>query len=137
MLNDTAPSAAEPLYLKVPGVVGLYRHAVSGRYCGVKKIKGKRRERSLETTDRKIAERRLREWITSFEKVDTEMEKTTLGQLCASFIAVNRGKSESSQCIIEGVLREFNAWWPHGANFQVRNIRPSHLEECWRCRRRV
>lgn len=129
MLNDTAPSTPEPLYVKMPGVVGLYRQAVSGRYYGVKKIKGKRRERSLETTDRKIAERRLKEWIASLEKVDTEVEKTTLGQLRASFIAVNKGKSESSQCINEGVLREFDRWWPHGTDFQVRNIRPSHLEE--------
>lgn len=129
MLNDTAPSTPEPLYVKVPGVVGLYRHAVSDRYYGVKKIKGKRRERSLETTDRKIAERRLKEWIASLEKVDGEMEKTTLGQLRASFVAVNKGKSDSSQCINEGVLREFSTWWPHGLDFQVRNIRPSHLEE--------
>jgi integrase len=129
MLNDTVSPATESLYSKVPGVVGLYRHAVSGRYYGVKKIKGKRRERSLDTTDRKIAERRLKEWIAGLEKVDGAVEKTTLGQLRASFVAVNKGKSDSSQCIIEGVLREFEAWWPHGLDFQVRNIRPSHLEE--------
>ena len=37
-------------------------------------------ERSLGTADRKIAERRLKEWGNNLEKVDAEVEKTTLHQ---------------------------------------------------------
>lgn len=124
-----ATETAAPLYVKVPGCVGLYRHSNSGRYYGVKKIRGKHRERSLETTDRKIAERRLKDWIADLEKVDAEVEKTTLGQLTQKLTAISRGKSDSSQCVVRGTLRSFLDWWPHGLDFQVRNIRPSDLEE--------
>jgi integrase len=128
MLHDTTPPNTTHEYAKVPGIVGLYRHTASGRYYGLKKVHGKKKERSLGTTDRKIAERRLKEWIDNLSKVDSEVEKTTLRQLIQTFIAVNKGKSESSQTVISGVLTDFQAWWPYGSDFQVRNVRPSHLE---------
>lgn len=116
-------------YAKVPNVVGLYRNTRTGRYFGCKKVDGKRKERSLGTTDRKIAERRLKEWIANLGKVDTEVEKTTLKQLHVRFIAISQGKSDSTLCIIKGIIREFESWWPYGADPEVRSIRPSHLEE--------
>jgi len=125
----TEPETPTPLYAKVPGCTGMYRHSESGRYYGVKKIRGRRKERSLETTDRKIAERRLKGWIADLSKVDTEVEKTTLKQLHQKYIAINQGRSRSTLGIIRGVIREFESWWPYGSDFQVRNIRPSHLEE--------
>lgn len=134
MLTQTPEPSSIPLYAKIPGVVGLYRHTASGRYYAVKKVQGKRRERSLETTDRKIAERRMKDWIASLEKVDTEVEKTTLRQLRQKLIAISEGKSDSTQCIVRGVLRDFEEWWPHGMDTQVRNVRPSDLE-AWLAKR--
>ncbi|MBB5036143.1 hypothetical protein [Prosthecobacter dejongeii] len=122
-------SAAAPDYVKVHGVPGLYRHTRSGVYLGLKKVEGKRKERSLKTTDRKIAERRLKAWIDELGKVDTSVEKTTLEELFAKLLAVSADKSASSLDIIEGVRDEFLSWWPYSSKFQVRNVRPSHLEE--------
>jgi integrase len=107
----------------------LYRHTPSGRYYGCKKVLGRRKERSLGTTDRKIAERRLKEWIANLGKVDTEVEKTTLKDLNKRFIAVSQGKSDSTLGIITSITEEFENWWPYGADPEVRNIRPSHIEE--------
>lgn len=129
MLSESSIHASENVYIKVPGCVGLYRHTKSGRYYGVKKVHGRRRERSLETNDRKIAERRLKEWIDDLLRVDSEAEKTTLKVINQKYIAVNRGKAESTQKATQAIIREFESWWPLGLNFQVRNIRPSHLEE--------
>ncbi len=109
--------------------VGLYRHAKSGRYYGAKKINGRRKERSLGTADRKIAERRLAEWIVGLSSVDSEVEKTTLRQLNRKFIAVNQGKAQSTRDATQAILKDFESWWPHGLDFQVRNVRPSHLDE--------
>lgn len=120
---------SESIYSKVPNVPGLYRNSRTGRYYGCKKVDGRRKERSLGTTDRKIAERRLREWIANLGKVDSEVEKTTLKELHKRFIAINQGKSDSTLCIIKGIIKEFEAWWPYGAHPEVRSIRPSHLEE--------
>jgi len=129
MLHDSSAAQSTSPYVKVSGCIGLYRHTVTGRYYGVKKLHGKKREHSLATTDRKIAERRLREWIANFEKVDCEVEKMTLKQLSQRFIATNQGKSQSSRETIKGVITDFESWWPHGMDFQVRHVRPSHLEE--------
>lgn len=93
MLLDTPPPTTNEEYAKVPGTVDLYRHTNIGRYYGVKKVRGKKKERSFGTTDRKIAERRLKEWNDGLSKVDAEVEKTTLRQLIQTFIAVTSGRA--------------------------------------------
>lgn len=129
MLDTLTTAKAASEYVKIPHVVGLYRNTRSGTYYGEKKIKGKRKEKSLATTDRKIAERRLKEWIEALGRVDSGVEKTTLEELFIRLMAVDAGKSLSSIDIIEGVRSDFLGWWPYGSKFQVRNVRPSHLEE--------
>ena len=129
MPSQHQKSPQESEYVKVPNIAGLYRHSASGRYYGCKKVDGRRKERSLGTTDRKIAERRLKEWIANLGKVDKEVEKMTLKQLHQRLIAISQGKSDSTLCIVKGITREFEKWWPYGPNPEVRNIRPSHLED--------
>ena len=118
-----------PTYVKVVSFPGLYRHARSGRYYACKKQGGIRRERSLGTCDRKIAERRMNEWLGNLDKVDAEVEKTTLGQLIQRYLVVTGSMSESSRTTDQSIIRKFLAWWPHGKDFQVRSIRPSMLDE--------
>ena len=62
MVTNLAP-AKPPTYVKVANLPCLYRHSRSGRYYACKKVSGRRKEHSLETCDRKIAERRLKEWV--------------------------------------------------------------------------
>lgn len=107
----------------------LYRHSLNGRYYGVKKISGKRKERSLKTSDRQIANRRLREWLDNLHKIDSEMEKTTLRQLLQSFQSTYLGKSESTRESNQYISEKFKIGWLHGLDIEVRNIRPSQLDE--------
>lgn len=118
-----------PTYVKVANFPGLYRHARSGRYYACKKQGGIRRERSLGTCDRKIAERRMKEWLGSLDKVDAEVEKTTLGQLIERFVKVTGGMAENTHVTNNAIINHFLSWWPHGRDFQVRHIRPSMLDE--------
>ena len=67
-----SPSTRQQL-VKVPQVPCLYRHSLSRKYYGIKKVSGKRKEHSLSTTDRKLAERRLKTWIADLGKVDREV----------------------------------------------------------------
>ena len=61
------------LLKKVPNVPCLYRHKLNLRYYGIKSVRGKLISEALRTehgepiTDRKIAERRLKEWVESVE----------------------------------------------------------------------
>jgi integrase len=113
----------------VLNVPGLYRNTVSGRYYGVKKIRGNRKERSLRTPDRKIAERRHREWITNLQRVDRERERMTLRELLERFVAVNQGRSVKTQGTNHSIIRKMMKTWPGGIDIEVRQIRPSHLDE--------
>src|SRR5688572_25270410 len=58
MLHDTPRQITTDEYVKIPGLVGLYRNTENGRCYGVKTVRGE--DLSLGTTDRKIADRRLR-----------------------------------------------------------------------------
>ncbi len=127
MVNILTPPT--PTYVKVTHVPGLYRHSRSGRYYACKKLGGIRRESSLRTCDRKIAERRLKEWIGNLDKVDAEVEKTTLGQLIQRFVVVTGGMAHNTHVTNNAIINEFLRWWPHGNDYQVRLIRPSSLDE--------
>ncbi len=101
----------------------LLRHSRSGRYYGVKKIRGKRRECSLRTTDRKMAERRLREWMRNLDAVDREVEKTPLRGLLRKFVASNQGKSVKTQRTNASIIKQMELSWPGGLDAKVRNVR--------------
>lgn len=103
-------------WVKVPNIPGLYRNAISGRYYGMKKVHGRRKERSLRTTDRKIAERRHREWITNLQRVDRESERTTLRELLERFVAVNQGRSIKTRKTNRSIIRKIVNAWPGGIN---------------------
>lgn len=96
------------------GYPGLYRHSRSRRYYGCKKLGGIRREKSLETCDRKIAERRLKEWIGNLDKVDAEVEKTTIGQFIERFCVVTGSMAPNTHVTNKAIINCFLDWWPHG-----------------------
>lgn len=114
---------------KVPNVPSLYRHSLNNTYYGIKKRDGKRREHSLDTTDRKIAERRLRTWIDNMGKVDSEAEKTTLAQLLEKFTTTRGGMSESTQDTETGIIKSLKTHWKHGLDIRVSRIRATMLDE--------
>jgi hypothetical protein len=108
---SSSSSAPAPAFIKVPGIPGLCRNTRSGMYLGLKKVEGKRKERSLKTTDRKIAERRLKAWIDELGRVDTSVEKTTLEDFFKRLLSPDAGKSASSIDIIEEGRNGFLGTW--------------------------
>lgn len=117
------------LLVKVQNYPGLYRHSINKTYYGIKKITGKRKERSLLTTDRKLAERRLRDWSSDLEKVDAEVERTTMAGLLEKFAKTRQGKAPKTKQTEEWILKKFKAEWPFGLDVQVSRVRPSMLDE--------
>jgi hypothetical protein len=115
------------LLAKISNVPNLYRHSVNGTYYGIKKLGNKPKQRSLKTTDRKIAERKLAEWIKNLGKLDPEVENTTLGQLIEKFQAASVGKADGATDA--SIIKRLVETWKHGLDIRVRNIKPSHLDE--------
>jgi integrase len=129
MISDNTVGNGSRMYVKVPGRVALYRNPRSGLYYGFKKLHGKRRECSLRTTDRKIAERRLKDWIRTLEIVDREIERTTLSALLDKFLAVSRGKAAKTRATNASIMRRLVKTWPGGSDIEVRHIKSSEIDE--------
>jgi hypothetical protein len=66
-------------------------------YHAIKRIAGERKEHSLETTDRKVAGRRFKDWVANLDKIVTESEKTTFAQLREKFQKTQQGKADKSR----------------------------------------
>ncbi len=77
------------LLVKIPNYPCLYRHKINETYYGIKKLRGKRKEHSLDTTDRKTAERSLEKWLKRLDRVDAEAAKTTLKDLLDKFVKIS------------------------------------------------
>jgi len=114
---------------KITNYPSLYRHTTNGTYYGIKKIGGKRKEHSLQTDDRKIAERKLSEWIKTLGQIDSEAEKTNLSQLIEKFDAATKGKSDSTRATNDSIIKRFKEEWRHGLDIRVSKIKPSYLGE--------
>src|SRR5437763_10106695 len=99
---------------KVQGAQWLFRHSINGTYYAQKKINGKRKEHSLTTTDRKIAERRLKEWINNLAEVNAEAEKMTLAALLQKFKEAHQGKAKKTRQTNDSVIKRFEETWKHG-----------------------
>jgi site-specific recombinase XerD len=127
--DGTAGKSTRQLLVKIPNVSCLYRHSVNGTYYGIKKLGDKRKEHSLDTKDRKIAERKLAAWIKGLGKLDTTAEKTTLNQLIDKYVASRQGNEQATKDTDASIIKRFKADWKHGLDIKVSQIRTSHLEE--------
>jgi integrase len=114
---------------KIPNFPCLYRHSLNGTYYAIKKHEGKRKEHSLQTTDRKIAERKLADWIKGLDKLDVEAEKTTLATLLDKFTLAYSGKASKTVATNASIIKRFKETWTHGLDIRVSKVKPSHLDE--------
>jgi hypothetical protein len=123
------PKSTRQLLAKIPNVPCLYRHKLNGTYYGVKKTERKRKEHSPGTTDRKLAERRLKRWIDELDRIDAKAAKITIEALLEKFVAVNKGRAAKTRATNQSIINVFKQTWRHGLNMQVGEIKPSHLSE--------
>jgi integrase len=113
---------------KIANVPCLYRH-INGTYYGIKKLNGKTKEHSLQTADRKTADRKLAEWIRGLDKLDSAAGKTTLAQLIEKFVAMRQGKPPKTKATDASIIKRFKADWKHILDIQVKDVKPSQLSE--------
>jgi len=77
---DSAKSTRQRLQ-KISGVAGLYKHEVSGIYHLQLTSKQRKVRKSLKTTDRKTAERKLAVYKTQLAKTDPKKGSVLLAVL--------------------------------------------------------
>jgi integrase len=105
----------------------LYRYLPNGVYYGRFKVDGKEIRCSLETTDRKLAERALAKKKEQQSQIDRSKSKMTLAQLCDVFLKTVQHQKpktiERKTLIVERIKSD----WPTGSQNQVSKIKPTDI----------
>ena len=107
----------------------LFRHKSTDLYYGVKKQNGKRFIENLKTTDKKLAEGRLRNWLTTIEGRSGASD-STVGQLLDKFLAVRASLTPSTVTTKTIMGTKFRARFDaldKGMTLHWSRVRHSHL----------
>ena len=103
----------------------LYRYSPSGMYYARIKVDGRQIKRSLGTTDRALANRKLAAFKDEQRQIDRSQGKLTLAELCDRYL---RSVKHLAPKTVEGkaaVVDRIKRHWPTGSFIQIGKIRPS------------
>jgi integrase len=106
----------------------LYRYSSNGVYYARIKTDGKEIKRSLETTDRAIAQRQLASFKDEQRQIDRSQGKLTLAELCDRYIKTvqhQKPKTVERKTFIVGRIKRD---WPTGKSTQIAKIKPSDVD---------
>jgi integrase len=105
----------------------LYRYSNRVYYARIR-VDGKEIKRSLETTDRASANRKLARFKREQRQIDRSQGKLTLAELCDKYLETIEHQSpktiEGKTCIVGRIKR----LWPSGKLTQVAKIKPSEVD---------
>src|SRR6516162_1210977 len=101
----------------------LYRYSSNGVYYARIKVRGKEIRRSLETTDRALAKRRLSVLKDEQSQIDRSKSKLTLTELCDQYLkTVQHQKAKTVERKVHIVAR-IKRDWPTGSSSQLSKIK--------------
>src|SRR6266852_5582554 len=106
----------------------LYRYSSNGVYYARIRTAGKEIKRSLETTDRAIAQRELARFKKEQRQIDRSQGKLTLAELCDRHLETvqhQKPKTVERKTYIVGRIKRD---WPTGKLIQIGRIKPSDCD---------
>jgi integrase len=105
----------------------LYRYR-NGNYYARFKSGGKEIRCSLETTDRKLAERNLAKKKDDQSQIDRSQGKLTLAELCDRYLKTVQHQKPKTIERKSFIVRRIKTDWPTGKLTQIGKIKPSDVE---------
>ncbi len=106
----------------------LYRYSSTGGYYARVKSSGKEIRRSLLTTDRDLAKRRLAKLKDDLLKIDPSKGKTTLAELSDQYIKTVQHQKPKTIARKTAIVKRIKADWPDGSDCSVSKIKPSDVQ---------
>jgi integrase len=106
----------------------LYRYPPNEVYYARIKIDGKEIKRSLRTTDRTLARRKLSALKDELRQIDRSQERITLAELCDRYLKTvqhQKRKTVERKTFIIGRIKKD---WPTGKLTQVAKVKPSDVD---------
>lgn len=105
----------------------LYRYTAKGTYYALVKVKGRQVRRSLETTDRAFAKRRLADLQRDLAGLNLGAGKITLGGLCDRLLAAVAHQSASTLEQKHQIAKRIKTEWPGGSQVLISKVIPSDI----------
>ena len=100
----------------------LFRYSSSGVYYARFQSNGKDISRSLRTTDRTLAKRRLAEELENASKLDVKVGKMTLEELLRLYEERLAQYAPKTIATRQSIFKIFKQSWPHGLNIPVHSV---------------
>jgi len=107
---------------------GLYRYIPSGTYFAHVRIHGKLFRESLDTDDRKKADRKLRDFRADKEKIDHKFSRSTLADLLDRYEKTIQRLSPATILKKKAILKRIREEWPQGDDVMLSDIKPSPVK---------
>jgi integrase len=107
----------------------LYRYSSNGVYYARIKHEGKEIRRSLRTTDRELAKRKLREFKDEHGQIDHSQGKLTLRELCDQWLETIQGSKPKTFEQKSHIAARIKEYWPPGSLLQLAKIKPSDCDK--------
>src|SRR5437762_1247460 len=106
----------------------LYRYSSNGVYYARIKADGKEIKRSLETTDRALAQRKLRVFRDEQRQIDRSQGSLTLAELCDRYLKTVQHQKPRTVERKTFIVGRIKTDWPTGKLTQVGKIKPSDVD---------
>jgi integrase len=106
----------------------LYRYSSTGVYYARLKRPGKEIRRSLRTTDKALAKRKLAELRNEQAEIDPASEKMSLRELCERFLETIKHQKPKTVERKTLIVRRIKEDWPTGDLTQVRKVKPMDVD---------
>jgi integrase len=106
----------------------LYRYSSNGVYYARIRTSGKEIKRSLETTDRAIAQRKLAAFKDEQRQIDRSQGKLTLSELCDRYLETVQHQKPKTIERKTAIVCRIKEHWPTGPFTHIGKIRPSDVD---------
>jgi integrase len=106
----------------------LYRYSSNGVYYARIKTGGKEIRRSLETTDRDLAKRRLKTLKEQQSQIDRSKSRITLAELCDIYLRTVAHQKPTTVEQKSLIVQRIKAHFPTGSNIQISKIKPTDIK---------
>ena len=106
----------------------LYRYSSNGVYYARIKAGGKEIRRSLETTDRDLAKRRLKTFKEQQSQIDRSKSRMTLAESCDIYLRTVQHQKPTTVEQKTLIAQRIKAHFPTGSNIQISKIKPTDIK---------
>ncbi len=100
----------------------LYRYILTGKYYGRFEVNGREVRRSLGTTDRALAKRKLADLQRSLSRTTAGGEKLTLAALCDRYLETTRSQAPATVYRKEAIARRVKTDWSGGPDMAISKV---------------